>query len=76
MTDLSPGKDLSWSRMSPRAQSAAEMLGFDAELWDSGSRNNAVCLAEWQMLTKAQRLAASVLGYGEIEWNVEVKTLV
>jgi hypothetical protein len=76
MTDLSPGKDLSWGRMSPRDQSAAEMLGFDAELWDSGSRNNVVCLAEWQMLTKAQRLAASVLGYGEMEWNVEVKTLV
>eukprot|EP01047_Picozoa_sp_COSAG01_P016533 COSAG01_NODE_851_length_13121_cov_49.974044_3_plen_640_part_00 len=72
----SPGKDLSWSRMSPRDQSAAEMLGFDAELWDSGSRNNVLCLAEWQMLTKAQRLAASVLGYGEMEWNVEVKTLV
>jgi len=59
---------LNWSKLTPASRSAANLLGYDAALWNS-NREPRLTSRGWHHLTPAQLTAASVLGYDRCSWN-------
>ena len=62
--------DLWWNELPEDIQSAYELLGYDATIWDEGGISLTAEL-EWSELTVQQQNAARLIGYTEETWNAE-----
>jgi len=62
--------DYDWKELPKDVKKAAELLGFDKQMWDA-DREPAACDKYWKDLAEAEKLAAVVLGYNEGMWNAE-----
>jgi len=59
--------DDDWDELPPHIQTAANVLGYTAEMWDHDkSPDN---LKDWKDLTPAERDAATLLGYNATTWD-------
>lgn len=63
-------EDYDWEELPADIQEAAELLGFNEELWDNDDETDE-CDEWWKDLTPAQQEAATKLGYTQETWDAE-----
>lgn len=59
-----------WDDMEPPVQEAWEMLGWDADLWESGDQPESES-KPWEDLSEEEQTAAKILGYTPEKWDDE-----
>ena len=63
-----PYDDYDWDELPAEAKKAAEVLGYNKQLWDSEGKP-ASDSKDWAELTKEEQAAAQVLGYNQKKWD-------
>jgi len=65
------GEAQSWDDLTSKQRVAAQMLGFDQELWDSDSMV-AIDRKSWDQLTDVEKRAATTLSFDQKFWDEDV----
>jgi hypothetical protein len=60
--------DHDWDELTIKERNAAEILGYNEELWKYDSETS-TSNQNWNDLSSKQQEAASILGYDKIKWN-------
>lgn len=62
--------DNDWEELPPHVQSAALVLGYTKQLWDSDTEPSATS-KDWKQLAQGEKEAARILGYNRKTWDDE-----
>jgi hypothetical protein len=60
--------DHDWDELTTKKRNAAEILGYNEELWKY-DRETSTSNQNWNDLSSKRQEAASILGYDKIKWN-------
>jgi hypothetical protein len=65
--------DVAWKDMAAAEQAAWKTLGWRSETWgsDDPAVEPEITQKEWSELTDGEKQAAAMLGYSQLNWNVE-----
>jgi hypothetical protein len=65
--------DVAWKDMAAAEQAAWTTLGWRSETWgsDDPAVEPEITQKEWSELTDGEKQAAAMLGYSQLNWNVE-----
>lgn len=63
--------DYNWKELPKSVQKAAEVLGYNQNMWDRETESPACESKSWRRLTQAERDAATAIGYNQAKWDAD-----